>query len=59
MREEQISLLTEKKQELLSKEKNISEKSDNQNKTENINHVSLVEPQRNFRMRMLRKARRR
>ena len=60
MREEQINLLNEKKNELLLKENNIAEISNNKSKNENVNnHVSLVETQRNFRMRMLRKARRR
>lgn len=67
MKEEQISLLNEKKQELLSKENNISlvvkdnsksEISNSEQKSENVyNQVSLVEAQRNYRMRMLRKTR--
>jgi hypothetical protein len=58
MREEQISLLTEKKQELLTKDNSNTEGLSNETKTENVNnHVSLVETQRNHRMRMLRKSR--
>lgn len=58
MREEQISLLTEKKQELLSNEM-VSVQKETQPLEPKAPYVKLDESHRNHRMRMLRKARRR